>query len=338
MSVHTKHGQAAHGALVERGWLDISRKPAIVDSRLLLPLTTDAPEAPDIGIPYEMVTTDFELRERRPTTLRDAPGLPPEIADEVTRSLDLVGDIAILRLKEELRPRAAQIGQALLFVQPRLRAVAVDDGVKGELRVRALTLVAGEGPLSTLHKEHGLVLKVDLEKAYFSPRLATEHHRVAKQVKRGERMLDMFCGIGPFSISAAKRGNTSEVHAVDLNEWAVGMARENAERNGVGHLVSIHHGDAREVVPGLGRFDRIVMNHPHGAMEFLDVAMRAARDEAIIHLHVIARADEVDEVSDKVHEVAEEAGHAGARMAHLQEVRTYAPGVCHYCIDIVVVD
>jgi tRNA (guanine37-N1)-methyltransferase len=338
MSVHTKHGQGAHRALSERGWLDISKKPAVVGSRLLLPLMPEAPEVPDIGLPYEIVAMDFEVRDRKPAGLRQAPGLPPDIADEVTRSMDLVGDIAILRLRDEHMSRATQIGQALLFVQPRLRAVAVDRGVKGELRVRDLTLVAGEGPLSTLHKEHGLVLRVDLAEVYFSPRLATEHQRVAGLVKRGERFLDMFCGVGPFAISAAKAGNTREVHAVDLNERAVELARENAERNGVGHLVTLHSGDAREVVPRLGRFDRIVMNHPHGAKDFLDVAMRAARDEATIHLHIIARADEVDDVTEMAYETAEATGHGSARMSNLRDVRTYAPGVGHYCMDIVVVD
>jgi tRNA (guanine37-N1)-methyltransferase len=234
-------------------------------------------------------------------------------------------------------PRAAQIGQALLFVQPKLRAVAVDKGVKGELRVRDLTLVAGEGPLSTLHKEYGLVLSVNLEEAYFSPRLATEHQRVTGLVERGERFLDMFCGVGPFAISAAKGGNTSEVHAIDLNEKAVELARENAERNGVGHLISLHVGDSRKVVPELGRFDRIVMNHPHGAKDFLDVAMRASRDEATVHLHVIAKADELDDVTEMAYETAEATGHGGARMSNLREVRTYAPGVGHYCMDIVIV-
>jgi tRNA (guanine37-N1)-methyltransferase len=336
-SIHKKDGETAHQVLANSGWLDLARKPKVVGNRLMLPVLPDTPEGIDLGVYYEALDADLEFREFRPSALKDAPGLPPEVASEVTRSMDVVGTIAILRLKEELRPRANQIGQALMFVQPRLRAVAIDEGVKGELRVRDLTLVAGEGPMITIHKEYGLGLKVDLENAYFSPRLATEHHRVAELVKKGEHLLDMFTGVGPFAIMAAKTGRTREVHAIDLNERAVELAKENAERNGVGHLINIHQGDAREVVQELGRFHRVVMNHPTAAKDFLDVAMSATRDGGVIHLHTIGTPEEVDAVAEEAFEVAERTGHAGVRLANTKEVRTYAPNVAHYCLDLVVI-
>ena len=337
LSVHKKDGELVHGALASRGWLDITLKPTVIGSRLVLPLVQDAPDDPDVGTNYEIVLVDLEERQFRPTALKDAPGLPPEVAADVTRSMDVIGDIVIIRLKEELLPRSAQIGQAMMYIQPRLRAVAVDGGVKGEYRLRDLSIIAGEGPLVTRHKEHGLIYKVDLERAYFSPRLATEHKRVTDMVTRGERFLDMFCGVGPFAIMAAKSKKTSEVFAVDLNERAIELCKENAQKNGVGHLVKALAGDVREVVPELGRFDRIVMNHPHGAGEYMDLAMAAARDGTTIHLHVIGRPDEAEAESEKAFELATKAGHGSARLATMHEVRTYAPGVGHYCLDIIVV-
>jgi tRNA (guanine37-N1)-methyltransferase len=328
VKVHPRDGQEAHRALARAGALDPGRKPKVEDGWLYLPLAEGTGEMVGLPAVFHVVEVDLEVRASKPTSLRDAPGLPPELAVEVTRSLDVVGDIAVLRLKDDLRPRAEEIGLALMEVHPRLRAVAVDDGVTGELRLRSLTIVAGEGPLTTVHREHGIELRVDLEQAYFSPRLATEHRRVADMVGPGERVLDMFCGVGPFAILSAKVGRPAQVHAVDLNPRAVQLAEENAVANGVAELVTVHHGDAREVVPTLGAFDRLVMNHPTAATEFIDVALDASREGATIHLHVLGTPEEVDGLI--------EGADPSLHLMTMREVRTYAPGVAHYCLDLTV--
>jgi tRNA (guanine37-N1)-methyltransferase len=217
-----------------------------------------------------------------------------------------------------------------------LRAVAVDDGVRGELRVRSVEVVSGEGPLVTVHREHGMELRVDLERAYFSPRLATEHRRVADMVMPGDRVLDMFTGVGPFAVLMAKAEGVAEVHAVDLNPAAARLARENAEVNGVASIVTVHSGDAREVVPTLGAFDRIVMNHPHDAVSFLDVAMGASAPGTRLHLYVIGTDGEARAALGSADDRASEQGLPGVRLERTHQVRTYAPGVSHWCLDLVV--
>ena len=89
-------------------------------------------------------------------------------------------------------------------------------------------------------------------------------------------------------------------------------------------------------MPGLGVFDRIVMNHPHGAVGFLDVAMGASGEGTIIHLHVIGTPEEVEGARGLADERARSAGLAGTRRLLGREVRTYAPGVSHWCLDLAV--
>jgi tRNA (guanine37-N1)-methyltransferase len=327
VKVRTQDGEEAHGAMVRAGALDATRRPKVEDDWLFLPLRQAFVGALELPEEYYVVDVDLEVRSTKPTSLRDAPGLPPELAAEVSRSMDVVGDLAVLRLKDDLRSHAAVVGEALMEVHPRLRAVAIDDGVRGEMRIRDLTIVAGEGPLVTTHREHGIQLRVDLVRAYFSPRLATEHRRVADMVQPGERVLDMFAGVGPFAVLVAKMASPKEVHAVDLNADAARMAEENAELNGVADIVTVHHGDARQVVPSLGAFDRIIMNHPHGAIGFIDVAMSVSRTGTVVHLHVIGTPQEVEQVLK---------GQEGRlHLSDRREVRTYAPGVSHWCLDLV---
>ena len=308
------------------------------DGSLLLPLLEGAPGAPDIDVEHEVMEDDLPARDvqPRPRSLREAPGLPPELAAEATRALDIVGDIAVVRLPDALLGMAGEIGRAIIGLHPRVRVVAVDGGVSGPHRVRSLMPVAGQGPLATVHNENGIRLRVDLAAAYFSPRLATEHRRVADLVRPGERVLDMFAGVGPFAVLIAKDGRAAEVHAVDLNPVADALLRANAKANRTEGRLHVHEGDARAVVPPLGRFDRIIMNHPHHAVEFMDVALGAASDGTVVHLHTIGRPEEADEVERRAISGARAVRMSSTRAVLRRKVGSFGPGVWHYCLDIVV--
>ena len=335
--VPLQQGERARRRLAELGLLDPGRRPVERDGSLLLPLVGGAQGAPDIDVEHEVVEDDLPVRDvqPRPRSIRDAPGLPPELAAEVTRALDIIGDIAVVRLPDALLDRAGEVGRAIMGLHPRVRVVAVDRGVTGPHRVRSLETVAGEGPLATVHHENGIQLHVDLAAAYFSPRLATEHRRVADLVRPGERVLDMFAGVGPFAVLIAKDGRATEVRAVDLNPVAAAMLRANSKANRTGGRLHVHEGDARAVVPPLGSFDRIIMNHPHHAIEFLDVALGAAKDGATVHLHTIGRPEEVDAVEHKALSGARAVRMSSTRVVLRRKVGSFGPGVWHYCLDIV---
>jgi tRNA (guanine37-N1)-methyltransferase len=334
--VPIKRGERARRKIVELGYLDVRRAIQNDGDWLLIPIVVAAPKRLDLGFGHDIIYVDLpDQREPvQPRSLRESNNLSPEVAQEVTRALDIVGDVAIVRLPERLMPSAAEIGAALLAMHKRLRVVAVDSGVQGPHRIRKLEVVAGEGPLTTMHRENGIRLKVDLEGAYFSPRLATEHRLVANLVREGERVLDMFSGIGPFSVLIAMDGRAAEVHAVDINERASELVRENALLNKVADRVTVHTGDARAVVPKLGKFDRIIMNHPHFAVEFFDVALAAGRRGTMVHLHIIGSEGEADMVETTVLSLACVDGWSEPRTVKRREVGTFGPGVMHYCLDI----
>ena len=336
--VPLQQGERARRRLSELGLLDPGRRPVERDGALLLPVLDAGPAAgtPDLDFEHEAVDEDLPPRDvrARPRSLRDSPDLPPELAAEVTRALDIVGDIAVVRLPDALMDRAGDVGRAIMGLHPRVRVVAVDRGVVGPLRVRSLEPVAGERRLTTVHRENGIQLHVDLASAYFSPRLATEHRRVADLVRPGERVLDMFAGVGPFAVLIAKEGRAREVHAVDLNPVAVALLGANARANRAGGRLRAHEGDARAVVPLLGQFDRIIMNHPHHAIEFIDVALGAAGEGTVVHLHTIGRPDEADAVERHAMSGARAARWPSTRTALRRRVGSFGPGVWHYCLDI----
>ncbi len=231
---------------------------------------------------------------------------------------ELVGGIAILQ--EDDREAASR----LLASRPSLHTVlcAVSD-VEGEFRTKRYLVLAGTPSTRTEYIEYGHRFIIDLEEAYFSARLSTERRRLLDQVKFGERVLDMFAGVGPFAITLAEKAGL--VVASDINPGAVMLMLRNISMNRVKNILPLL-ADARhlpEIIPF--RFDRIVMNLPLGSRSFLDTAFRLCKSGGMIHLYVLE--EEEGEALPWL---------AGYPVAGVREhrVRSYSPARWHAVYDI----
>jgi tRNA (guanine37-N1)-methyltransferase len=271
---------------------------------------------------------EFEARAVRPTSYLDL--LPPEVRDVAPRAFETLGDIVVVKVPPAQWEHRARIGRALLEFHA-ARAVFHDKGVKDEFRVRDLERIAGEGGPLTQVSENGVRLWVDLSKAYFSPRLAAERARVVAQVQPGEHVVDLFGGVAPFGVQAALRG--ASVDSVDLNPEAVALAKRNAEAANVQDKVTLHLGDARVVAKLLAPADRILMNLPHGARDFLDVACRLVRPGGTVHYHEISTVEGLDKRELALKKELAKLGRPVHAVA-VRVVRNYSPVEAHFAFDI----
>jgi tRNA (guanine37-N1)-methyltransferase len=277
----------------------------------------------DIVFPVWDEVEVFEFRERavRPAAYTDL--LPEEMRNLAPRAFDTFGSIAITKIPEELWAQRGKFGEALRnFLD--CRAVFHDHGVKGEFRVRGLEKIAGEGNSETTVNENGVVLHVDVGRAYYSPRLATERARIVEQIKPGEHLVDLFGGVAPLGVQAAKAG--ARVSTVDLNPVADAFAMRNARGNHV--KLDTHCGDARDVAQNLEPADRIVMNLPHGAKDFLDVAKKLIKPGGVVHYHEILR--DVHKQARALDVTTEFEG----KLVLTRQVRNYAKDQSHWVFDI----
>lgn len=282
---------------------------------------------------------NFKRKERRPRNLREAlePILTEEELRALVRSFDVIGDIAIIEIPEELEDKQGLIGEAIMKVHKNVRVVARKMGeTKGIYRTRPLKIIAGERRFETVHREHGVVMKLDVSKVYFSPRLSFERLRIAKMVRPGEVIAALFAGVGPFPLVIAKKQpKVKKIYAVELNPVACRYMRENVKLNGFQDLIEVIEGDVREVVPSRLRSvaDRVLMPLPKGAHEFLREAFLACREGAIVHFYTFAREEEMWEKPVKI--VEEKAEEEGRRVEILgvRKVRPYAPRVYQMVVD-----
>jgi tRNA (guanine37-N1)-methyltransferase len=215
--------------------------------------------------------------------------LTPSELKMLYKSFDIVGDIAVLKIPKGLEDKGEIIANAVMQLNRNVRTVLCQTSpIHGEMRLRELKWLGGDNRTETIHKEHGCLFKVDLAKCYFSPRLSYERIRVARQVKQGEVIVNMFAGVGCFSIIIAKHSKAEKVYSIDINPYAVQYMQLNTALNRVEEIVEPIEGDAKEVIMSRLRnvADRVLMPLPEKAYEYLDYAVMALKPiGGIIHYY-----------------------------------------------------
>ncbi len=324
VAVERERGESVRERLADAGVLDGDHEIAVDGDTIYLPVTD-----PD-GVP---ALVDGRLVERDADE-RDRPRTPAAILG-YEPSLERLGDIVIV--DEDDEERAREIAAAVMESDvPCETVLNRASPIEGELRVRQWDVLAGDGT-ETVHREYGHEFLLDVAAVYFSPRLATERHRVVEQVAAEESVVDMFAGVGPYAIPMATNG--ADVVACDLNERAIEYLRENATRNGVADRVTPIAGDVRDLVDGdanrddADTADRIVMNLPHSADAFLDTAVRLASDECVIHYYDIQHED--DPFGPGTRAIRDAAADDYDVTVETERVvRSYAPHEYNVCLDV----
>ena len=223
----------------------------------------------------------------------------------VNNSFDIVGDIAVIKLSGSSHADATAAAEAIMNCNKGVKTVlAQASKISGEYRLRKLTCIGGEDKTLTIHREHGCFFTVDLEKCYFSPRLSGERLRIARMIKPNETVVNMFAGVGCFSIIIAKKNPTAKVYSIDINPQAVEFMQENIRKNRVFGKVIPILGDSKAVIEnGLEHCaDRVLMPLPEKALEYLPCAVSALKPSGgWIHCHCFEHAAKTEESVEKAH-------------------------------------
>jgi tRNA wybutosine-synthesizing protein 2 len=243
-----------------------------------------------------------------------------------------IGNIAIL--KPGLSRKDAQLqAQKILKTLPRIKSVYRYSGpVSGELRLPKVSFVAGERNPMTIHKENGCLYRLDITKVMFSKGNTLERVRIPKLVRSGETIVDMFAGIGYFSIPLGKFSPANKIYSIELNPPSFSFLKENIRLNKLSGKVEPILGDCRKVKIA-EKADRIIMGYFPRTYEFLPAAFRLLKPNGIIHYHDTFRKEELWEESESI--LNEYSGKAGFYPIRMEKhvVKQYAPGIFHVVVD-----
>jgi tRNA (guanine37-N1)-methyltransferase len=228
--------------------------------------------------------------------------------DLVIKSYDIIGDISVIQVPEALSEHKRTIAEAVMRQHKHVKAVwRQSSPVSGPHRVRSLEWLGGEKRAQTVHRENGYALKVDVQKCYFSPRLGAERMRIAGLVRDSEYVVNMFAGVGSYSIAIGKYSRAHKTVSIDINPVAVYYMKENVLLNKLVGRISPICGDARTTIANHLRncADRVLMPLPHEAFKYLDSAVAALRSPAgWVHYYEFAHArkneDPINVVKQKI--------------------------------------
>jgi len=257
---------------------------------LVFPLLDGVVVPPEWG---EVVEREFPERPARgPIDYRELLSVPPALREFLPRSFDVVGDMVLIRIPDSLAPHAAEIGRALLEFVPGARIVGADHGVRGAERRRSIETLAGDGGWRGRHRENGLEFDVNLETAYFSPRLAREHAAVAAAVGANERVYDLCCGVGPFALTIVRDARAASVTCVDSNPEALGLLRASLGRMRTRVRVDVREAPVEAFATSAEPAERVVFNLPLEGIKYLpSVARTVARRGHLHYYEVVPRSE-----------------------------------------------
>ncbi|MEE9564874.1 MAG: class I SAM-dependent methyltransferase family protein [Candidatus Hydrothermarchaeaceae archaeon] len=330
LRVERQNAEHMRKILLKDNLLDRSRR--IIQKR-------DFVELPVFSGEIQTMNTDFTLVEQTNPLLR----CPTFNFEEVKRTLgahlnidvrafrggwEKIGDILIIELPEGLEEEKYKIGKKLLELFPKSKTVVNRKAIEGTFREPEIEVIAGSGT-ETIHRENYCLFKIDVADVMFSAGNVSERQRMATISNNTETVLDMFSGIGQFTIPVAKHSRPRKVYAIERNPAAFSFLKENVRLNRLSNVEPIP-GDCREAsVPAC---NRIIMGYFFNPEKFLPYAIDSLASEGTIHFHDLVMKKEIPKRKEEIKKEIKRLGR-DAEIEH-RIVKSYAPMRWHAIFDL----
>ena len=316
-----------------------------VGDYVIIPLRSDAEitKVNNLISDVEIVDDDFELNLRGFTykellELGLFGKVPKEVIDDLPRSFEIIGDIAILKVKNlRVINYSNAIFKAIKAVSKNVKTVYAEvPGLEGDFRIRKLIFLGGERKSATIHKEYGISIFIEVDKVYFNVSLSEEHRRIASEVGNNEVIADLFCGVGSFSLHIASKAY-SLIYSVDINPYAIECLLRSIELNKNrlrGYIIPIN-ADVKHFLKIVQdfTFDRVIMNLPHKAIHYVRFVWSKVKLGGKLYIYTLG--SNTEEVINKVNTVLINDGISNYSIINVVKVLDYAPHKYIFRVEVI---
>ena len=260
--------------------------------------------------------------------------IPSNLLKKIPDKWEKVGDVLVIVLPSELNRYKEAVGEKYAEIL-NCRTVLNDiGGISGEYREPNVEIIYGSERTETIHKENGIRYKLDLQKVMFSSGNIDERKRMATIAGLNETIVDLFAGIGYFTLPAAVYSKPKKIFAIEKNPISYNYLCQNITLNNVTNIVEPIHGDNRKVAPK-NVADRIILGYFGGTHEFLPVAFDCLKNNCgVIHYHDTFPNENIPDIPMKHVEKVAEKYNKSAKLMKYKRVKSYAPGISHFVFDI----
>jgi tRNA wybutosine-synthesizing protein 2 len=253
---------------------------------------------------------------------------------KIPSGYQVIGDIMLLKIPGLAGDEKKKIADAVIKLFPNIRSVCESSGIEGELREPNIKLIAGERT-TTIHRENNVLYHLDVSQVMFSKGNLLERKRLISQVKKDEVIIDMFAGIGYFSLGIAKFTKAGKIYALEKNAAALKFLRNNMKINKIDNIDAIF-GDCRDMAETVENIaDRIIMGYFPGTEVFLPAAIKLAKNNGILHFHNSYGENEIwkkpeNQIADACRGICE------YRILNRKKVKSIGPRRYHVVLDIII--
>ncbi|MFO8018111.1 MAG: class I SAM-dependent methyltransferase family protein [Promethearchaeia archaeon] len=266
--------------------------------------------------------------------------LPKKKLEVLPSGFQTLGKVVVIKLKPELFPHEEKIAQAYLDLLPYIRSVYINRGkIEGQYRTpEGIEYLAGEKDPIVQHKEHGVLYEFDITKIMFSQGNLRERKFLSTLVDEGEIIVDMFAGIGYFSLPIGKLSSPKKVYSIEMNPVAYEFLLKNIELNNLGDTIIPIKGNCKQEVIKLSKqgvqADRVIMGVFPAPVDYVDEALTLLKPGGTIyHFEGVVDKDKYLDLFEEFNEIAAKKGII-CELKAKRFVKSYGPNLFHTVLDI----
>jgi len=268
--------------------------------------------------------------------------LNEEERELLPRGFQTLGKAIIIKLNPKILKKREVIGKAYLKILPYIKSVYVNLGkIEGAFRTpEKIEFLAGVDSHIVEHREHEILYRFDITKIMFSQGNLNERKFLTTLIQENEIVVDMFAGIGYFSLPIGKHSPAEKIYSIELNPISYKYFKENIKINHLEDKIIPILGDSRVEVIKLSesgiKADRVIMGVFPAPKDFIKEALTLAKAQGTIyHYEGIIDKEEYMTLFNEFNEVAE-LENFKCQLQSKRFVKSYGPNLYHVVLDIIV--
>ncbi len=263
--------------------------------------------------------------------------IPSEMIALLPDKWEKIGTVVTIRLPAELRQHQQIIGKVYADVLGCTTVLNERGGISGVYREPVVEVIFGSPMTETIHTENGIRFKIDPQKIMFSSGNMAERKRMATIAKSNETVVDLFAGIGYFTVPMAVYSKPKKIVACEINHLAYSYLCSNIVLNHVSSIVEPLFGDNRTTAPK-DCATRVILGFLKDPYLFLPVAFECLRNRSgILHYHEVVPVERSrDQPWGHIESVAVRY-HRSVELLEVHEIKSYAPRMNHVVLDVRIV-
>ena len=257
-----------------------------------------------------------------------------ELTNFLPEKWEKIGDVLIVKLDEKLKSYGEEIGKTYAEVLHCKTVLNDVGGISGIYREPNVEILYGSENTEVVHKENGVRYKLDVAKIMFSSGNMDERLRMANISNKNETVVDLFAGIGYFTLPMAVYSKPRKIFSCEINPVAYKYLCKNIVLNHVTSIVNPLFGDNRIIAPK-NVAERVIMGYFEDTEKFLPTAFDCLKNcTGIIHFHNVCSDELFPETPLKIVEKTADKYKRNVEFLTYRVIKSYAPGVSHIALDI----